>query len=65
VTRPIKPSTRAGVTLIEVLVAITLLSLLSVAMLFALRIGLMAYSKTNAKLMDDRRVAGPGGVVCR
>ncbi len=49
---------QAGVTLIEVLVAITLLSLLSVAMLFALRIGLMAYSKTNAKLMDDRRVAG-------
>jgi general secretion pathway protein J len=49
---------QAGVTLIEVLVAITLLSLLSVAMLFALRIGLSAYSKTNAKLMDDRRVAG-------
>src|ERR1700683_4328085 len=49
---------RAGVSLIEVLVAITLLSMLSVAMLFALRIGLMAYSKTNAKLMDDRRVAG-------
>jgi prepilin-type N-terminal cleavage/methylation domain-containing protein len=58
VTRPVRHSTRAGVTLIEVLVAITLLSLLSVAMLFALRIGLMAYSKTNAKLMDDRRVAG-------
>jgi prepilin-type N-terminal cleavage/methylation domain-containing protein len=49
---------QAGVTLIEVLVAITLLSLLSVAMLFALRIGLMAYSKTSAKLMDIRRVAG-------
>jgi prepilin-type N-terminal cleavage/methylation domain-containing protein len=49
---------QAGVTLIEVLVAITLLSLLSVAMLMALRIGLSAYSKTNAKLMDNRRVAG-------
>jgi prepilin-type N-terminal cleavage/methylation domain-containing protein len=49
---------QAGVTLIEVLVAVTLLSMLSVAMLFALRIGLMAYSKTNAKLMDNRRVAG-------
>jgi general secretion pathway protein J len=49
---------QSGVTLIEVLVAITLLSLLSVAMLFALRIGLMAYAKTNAKLMDNRRVAG-------
>jgi prepilin-type N-terminal cleavage/methylation domain-containing protein len=61
VINPVKPVTRrsqAGVTLIEVLVAITLLSLLSVAMLFALHIGLMAYAKTNAKLMDDRRVAG-------
>ena len=47
-----------GMTLIEVLVSITLLSLLCVAMLFALRIGLSAYSKTNAKLMDYRRVAG-------
>jgi len=48
----------AGVTLIEVVIAITLLSLLSVAMLFAMRIGLNTYSKTQAKLMDNRRVAG-------
>jgi prepilin-type N-terminal cleavage/methylation domain-containing protein len=48
----------AGVTLIEVLIAITLLSLLSVAMLFAMRIGLTTFSKTNAKLMENRRVAG-------
>jgi prepilin-type N-terminal cleavage/methylation domain-containing protein len=54
----VRHSSQAGVTLIEVLVAITLLSLLSVAMLFALRIGLSAYAKTNAKLMDIRRVAG-------
>jgi prepilin-type N-terminal cleavage/methylation domain-containing protein len=58
VMRTVPRRNQAGVTLIEVLVAITLLSLLSVAMLFALRIGLMAYAKTNAKLMDDRRVAG-------
>ena len=57
-TTSLRRKTQAGVTLIEVLVAITLLSLLSVAMLFALRIGLMTYSKTNAKLMDNRRVAG-------
>jgi prepilin-type N-terminal cleavage/methylation domain-containing protein len=48
----------AGVTLIEVLIAVTLLSVLSVAMLYALRGGLMAYSKTDARLMDNRRVAG-------
>jgi prepilin-type N-terminal cleavage/methylation domain-containing protein len=49
---------RAGVTLIELLVAVTLFSMLSVAMLYAFRIGLMAYSKTQNKLMDNRRVAG-------
>jgi prepilin-type N-terminal cleavage/methylation domain-containing protein len=49
---------QSGVTLIEVLIAITLLSLLSMAMLFAMRIGLNTFSKTNAKLMENRRVAG-------
>jgi general secretion pathway protein J len=48
----------AGTTLIEVLIAVTLLSLLSVGMLTAMRVGLMAYSKTNSKLMENRRVAG-------
>jgi prepilin-type N-terminal cleavage/methylation domain-containing protein len=48
----------AGVTLIEVVVAVTLLSLLTVAMATALRVGLSAYAKTNANLMDNRRVAG-------
>lgn len=48
----------AGVTLIEVLVAVTLLSLLVVGMAMAMRTGLAAYSKTQTKLMDSRRVAG-------
>jgi hypothetical protein len=49
---------QAGTTLVEVLIAVTLLSLLFVAMSFALRIGINAYQKTTAKLMEDRRVAG-------
>src|SRR5258706_16233959 len=49
---------RAGVTLVELLVAVTLFALLSVGMLYAFRIGLMAYSKTQTHLMDNRRVAG-------
>lgn len=49
---------QAGTTLVEVLIAVTLLSLLSVAMAFALRIGINAYQKTTAKLMENRRVAG-------
>ena len=48
----------AGVTLMELLIAVVLLSLLSVGLLFALRIGLDAYSKTQTRLMDNRRVAG-------
>src|SRR5437870_4671801 len=50
--------TQAGVTLMELLIAVTLLSLVSVGMLFALRIGLNTYGKTQTHLMDDRRVAG-------
>ena len=49
---------RRGVTLIELLVSITLLSLLSVGLLMALRMGFSAYGKTQARLMDNRRVAG-------
>lgn len=48
----------AGLTLMEVLVAITLLSLLSTGMVMAMRIGLNVYSKTTTHLMDSRRVAG-------
>jgi general secretion pathway protein J len=49
---------QAGVTLVEVLVAVTLLALLSVVLLYALRLGISALAKTDAKLMDNRRVAG-------
>jgi prepilin-type N-terminal cleavage/methylation domain-containing protein len=48
----------AGVTLIEVLIAVTLLSVLSIAMVIAMRVGLTAFSKTDSRLMDNRRVAG-------
>jgi general secretion pathway protein J len=51
-------SHQAGVTLMELLIAVTLLSLLSVGMLLAMRIGLMAYGKVQSKLMENRRVAG-------
>jgi len=53
----------AGVTLIEVLVAVTLLSLLSLGMVMAIRVGLAAYSKTETKLMENRRVAGAQRIV--
>ncbi|HXN45003.1 MAG TPA: prepilin-type N-terminal cleavage/methylation domain-containing protein [Bryobacteraceae bacterium] len=46
-----------GVTLIELLVSITLLSLLSVGLLMTLRVGINAMDRANAKLMSNRRVA--------
>lgn len=49
---------QAGVTLIELMVAVTLFSLLSLGMVMAMRVGLSAYAKTETKLMDNRRVAG-------
>ncbi len=49
---------RKGVTLIELLIVITLLSLLSLAMFIALRIGLSAFGKADDKLMANRRAAG-------
>jgi prepilin-type N-terminal cleavage/methylation domain-containing protein len=48
----------AGVTLMEVLIAVTLLSLLMLGMSIAMRVAFNAYAKTDEKLMDNRRVAG-------
>ena len=47
-----------GVTLLELLLAVSLLSLLSTGMLMALHVGLNAMEKSNTKLMDNRRMAG-------
>ena len=49
---------RRGVTLIEVLIAVSLLSLLSAGMLTAMRVGLDAMNKSNDRLLENRRVAG-------
>jgi type II secretory pathway pseudopilin PulG len=51
-----KPNS-AGVTLIELLIAVLLLSLLSVGMVLTLRVALNAMTKTDSRLMANRRVA--------
>ena len=50
--------TRAGTTLIEVVIAVSLLSLLMAGVMTSLRLGLSALGRTNTKLMANRRVAG-------
>ena len=58
-TRSVRsPAPQAGVTLMEVVIAVTLLSMLSLGMLAAIRMGFDALHKTNARLMANRRVAG-------
>ena len=47
-----------GVTLMELLIAISLVSLLSVSVLMAMRVGLNAMEKTNNRVMDNRRLFG-------
>lgn len=47
----------AGLTLIEILVAIALLSVLSVGILMALRVGTAAWERATDGLMLDRRIA--------
>ena len=49
---------RSGVTLIEVMIAVSLLSLLSLGILMSLRVGMGALDRTNRRLINNRRVAG-------
>lgn len=51
-------TSQAGVTLMEVLVAMTLLSGLAAGILFSLRIGLNSMERGNSKLMMNRKVMG-------
>ncbi len=49
---------QSGITLIEVLVAVTLLSILSTAVLVSMGSGLSAMSRTRERLMENRRITG-------
>src|SRR5215469_5501078 len=53
--RPTTPSGERGVTLIELLFAITLVGLISVGLLFAMRTSLLTYERLNQRMADDRR----------
>ena len=55
VTRPTRKSQR-GFTLIELMIAVTLVAAISTGMLLAMRTGLLTLQKTDARLEDNRRV---------
>jgi general secretion pathway protein J len=51
-------ASRAGVTLIELLIAISLVGLLTAGMMYAMRIGLTTMERSNERLLANRRVLG-------
>jgi hypothetical protein len=53
----------SGVTLIEILIAVSLLSLLSVGMLVAMRLGFNTMDKTDTRLVKNRRVSNTRGII--
>jgi prepilin-type N-terminal cleavage/methylation domain-containing protein len=58
-----KLRSQSGVTLIEILVAVSLLSLLSVGMLTAMRLGFSTMDKVDAHLVVNRRVVNARGII--
>ncbi len=50
--------TQSGVTLMEMMISMVLLSFLSLGILFSMRVGLQAMDKANTRLMSNRRVIG-------
>lgn len=54
---------RAGVTLIEILVAVSILALLSTGILMAMRIGFNTLDKTDAHLVHNRRIVNARRIV--
>jgi prepilin-type N-terminal cleavage/methylation domain-containing protein len=47
-----------GVTLLELLIAVSLMSLLSLGVLYSMRVGMDAMAKTNDRFQKNRRVLG-------
>lgn len=58
-----KKNSQSGVTLIEMLIAVSLLSLLSVGMLVAMRLGFSTMDKTDAQLIRNRRASNTRGII--
>ena len=56
--RRVHPARTRGVTLLELVVAMTLLGLLSVGILMALRVGLTAMERSSDRMNLNRRIAG-------
>ena len=54
---------RSGLTLVEMLIAVSLLSLLSVGMLVTMRLGFSTMDKLDTHLVANRRVANSRAII--
>ena len=60
-----KRSSQAGFSLIELIIAITLVAAISAGLLSAMRNGLLTLQRTQARLEDARRAMGVQGLLRR
>ncbi|HYA18053.1 MAG TPA: prepilin-type N-terminal cleavage/methylation domain-containing protein, partial [Bryobacteraceae bacterium] len=58
-----RKKSQAGVTLIEVLIAVSLLGLLSVGVLTAMQLGLRTMDRTDARMVRNRRVTSARNIL--
>jgi hypothetical protein len=58
-----KKHSQSGITLVEILIAVSLLSLLSVGMLMAMRLGFSTMDKVDSRLVKNRRVVNTRGII--
>jgi prepilin-type N-terminal cleavage/methylation domain-containing protein len=58
VPRGLKSTPQSGVTLIELLIAVSLVSLLSLGILMALRVGINAMERVDSRFISNRRAIG-------
>ncbi len=58
-----RSKSQSGVTLIEILVAVSLLSLLTVGILVAMHLGLSTMEKTDSRLVRNRRVVNARKII--
>jgi hypothetical protein len=56
-------SHESGITLIELLISVSLVSLLSLGIVMAIRVGMSAMEKANNRLMGNRRVIGANRIL--
>ena len=63
--RSARKQRQAGVTLIELMIAITLVAAISTGMLMAMRTSLITLEKVDARLQSNRRVMGAEQILAR